>query len=36
MILGFRVHEVINILPIVIEQRTLFLERLNEFFSSSG
>jgi uncharacterized protein DUF4160 len=34
--LGFREHEVNNIQSIVIEQRTLFLERWNEFFSSSG
>jgi hypothetical protein len=34
--LGFSEHEVNNIQSIVIEQRTLFLERWNEFFSSSG
>ena len=33
---GFREHEVNDIQSIVIEQRTLFLERWNEFFGGSG
>ncbi len=34
--LGFREHEVNDIQSIVIEQRTLFLERWNELFGGSG